>query len=83
MKRLIELKGSLTLHFKLLAYFLLFGAIILVLLWVFQSFLLKPYYTVKKSKIVEESATRIVTALHSMGVVSLKYHDGQCLIVGD
>ena len=63
MKRLIELKGSLTLHFKLLCYFLVFGAIILVVLWVFQSFLLKPYYTVKKSKIVEESATRIVRAI--------------------
>ena len=37
----------------------------------------------KLAHISEESATRIVTALHSMGVVSLKYHDGQCLIVGD
>ena len=32
--------------------------------------------------ISEESATRIVVALHSMGVLSLQYHDGQCLIVG-
>ena len=32
--------------------------------------------------ISEESATRIVVALHSMGVVDLQYHDGQCLIVG-
>ena len=32
--------------------------------------------------ISEESATRIVTALHSMGVLTLEYHDGQCLIIG-
>ena len=31
--------------------------------------------------ISEETATRIVVALHSMGVLSLQYHDGQCLIV--
>ena len=31
--------------------------------------------------ISEESATRIVVALHSMGVLDLQYHDGQCLIV--
>ena len=36
----------------------------------------------KLAHISEESATKIVMALHSMGVVSLKYHDGQCLIVG-
>ena len=32
--------------------------------------------------ISEESATQIVMALHSMGVVTLQYHDGNCLIVG-
>ena len=37
----------------------------------------------KLAHISEESATRIVTALHSMGVLSLQYHDGQCLIVGN
>ena len=63
MKRLAEIKGGLTLHFKLLCYFLVFGAIILVVLWVFQSFLLKPYYTAKKSNIVEKSAARIVRAI--------------------
>ena len=47
------------LHIKLLGYFLLFGAIILVVLWVFQSFLLKPYYTASKTRNVEQSATRI------------------------
>ena len=36
----------------------------------------------KLAHISEESATRIVTALHSMGVLSLRYHDGRCLIVG-
>ena len=63
MKRFIELKGRLTLHVKLLCYFLVFGAIILVVLWVFQSFLLKPYYTNRKSKIVEQSASRIIQAI--------------------
>ena len=47
------------LHIKLLGYFLLFGAIILVVLWVFQSFLLKPYYTASKTRNVKQSATRI------------------------
>ena len=32
--------------------------------------------------ISEESAMQIVVALHSMGVLSLQYHDGECLIVG-
>lgn len=47
------------LQFKLLSYFLLFGAIILAALWFFQSFLLKPYYTSEKSRLVEQSASRI------------------------
>ena len=37
----------------------------------------------KLAHISEESATRIVVALNSMGVVNLQYHDGQCLIVGE
>ena len=37
----------------------------------------------KLAHISEETATRIVVALHSMGVLSLQYHDGKCLIVGD
>lgn len=32
--------------------------------------------------ISEEHAMKIIVALHGMGVVSLQYHDGQCLIVG-
>ncbi len=30
----------------------------------------------------EESATQTIVALHGMGVVDVKYHDGDCLIVG-
>ena len=52
-----------TLHAKLLAYFLLFGTIILVLLWLFQTFMLKPYYTAKKSKSVEQGVARIVRSI--------------------
>ncbi len=37
----------------------------------------------KLAHISEESAMQIVVALHSMGVLSLQYHDGQCLIVGN
>ena len=32
--------------------------------------------------ISEESATQTVVTLHSMGVVYIQYHEGQCLIVG-
>ena len=37
----------------------------------------------KLAHISEETATRIVMALHSMEVLSLQYHDGQCLIVAN
>lgn len=37
----------------------------------------------KLAHISEESATRIVVALHDMGVLSLQYHDGNCLIVAN
>ena len=37
----------------------------------------------KLAHISEESATKIVVALHSMGVLSLQYHDGQCLIIAN
>ena len=33
--------------------------------------------------ISEESAMQSVVTLHGMGVVSLQYHDGDCLIVGN
>lgn len=47
------------LQLKLLGYFLLFGAIILIVLWAFQSFFLKPYYTNSKTNRVQQGATRI------------------------
>ncbi len=37
----------------------------------------------KLAHISEETATRIVVALHSMGVLSLEYHEGQCLIIAN
>jgi len=37
----------------------------------------------KLAHISEESAMQTVVALHSMGVLSLRYHDGSCLIVGN
>ena len=36
----------------------------------------------KLAHISEETATKTVVALHSMGVLALQYHDGQCLIIG-
>ena len=35
----------------------------------------------KLAHISEETATKTVVALHSMGVLALQYHDGQCLII--
>ena len=61
MKR-FDLK-KLPLHIKLLAYFLVFGAIILIVLWVFQSFFIKPLYTMSKSMSVEKGATSISKAV--------------------
>jgi len=37
----------------------------------------------KLAHISEESAMQTVVVLHGMGVLSLNYHDGQCLIVGN
>ncbi len=36
----------------------------------------------KLAHISEDRAMKVIVALHGMGVVSLQYHDGQCLIVG-
>lgn len=47
------------LHFKLLAYFLLFGIIILIVLWAFQTFFLESFYTMTKSAQVEKNASVI------------------------
>lgn len=51
------------LQYKLLGYFLLFGAIILIVLWVFQSFLLKPMFTMAKSNQVKDSAKKISVSI--------------------
>ena len=48
-----------SLHFKLLSYFLVFGIIILLVLWVFQSFFLETFYTMSKSSQVEKNASII------------------------
>lgn len=47
------------LHFKLLWYFLLFGLIILIVLWVFNAFFLETFYTTTKSSQVEKNASII------------------------
>ena len=57
MKRLN--KKFIPLHFKLFWYFLVFGLIILVVLWVFQTFFLESFYTMSKSNQVEKNASVI------------------------
>lgn len=47
------------LHFKLLWYFLLFGLIILIVLWVFNAFFIETFYTTAKSSQVEKNASII------------------------
>lgn len=47
------------LHFKLLWYFLLFGLIILIVLWAFNAFFLESFYTAAKSIQVEKNASII------------------------
>lgn len=49
-RKLIPLK------FKLFCYFLLFGGIILIILWLFQSFFLEGFYTMTKSAQVEKNS---------------------------
>ena len=61
--KLFKFVKRLPLRLKLLGYFLVFGAIILVVLWVFQSFFLKPLYTVSKSMKVDKGASRISRAV--------------------
>ena len=53
------------LHFTLLCYFLLFGLIILVVLWIFQSFFLEPFYTSTKKRAAEKSAKIISESLEN------------------
>lgn len=47
------------LHFKLLWYFLLFGLIIIIVLWAFNAFFLESFYTSTKSAQVEKNASII------------------------
>ncbi len=56
-------RKMLPLRAKLLGYFLAFGTIILIILWVFQSFFLKPLYTMSKSMRVQQGASRISQSL--------------------
>lgn len=49
-------KKYIPLHFKLLWYFLLFGLIIIIVLWVFNTFFLEAFYTMAKKAIVEKNA---------------------------
>ena len=65
---------------KLLVYFLVFGAIILVILWAFQSFFVKPLYTMSKSMRVDKGAKSISRAVErnknvwaTVDNVALKY----------
>lgn len=53
------------LHFTLLCYFLLFGLIILVVLWIFQSFFLESFYTSTKKNAAEKSAKIIAESLEN------------------
>lgn len=53
---------KLPLHRKLLAYFLIFGTIILVILWVFQSFFIKPLYVFSKGATIEKAAKTVTRA---------------------
>ena len=61
MKRYKRKKVSL--RTKLLGYFLVFGTIILVILWVFQSFFLKPLYTMSMTMKVDKCASKIVKSV--------------------
>lgn len=55
----------LPLNFKLLCYFLLFGLIILLVLWVFQTFFLESFYTISKSAQVENNASMISKSIEA------------------
>lgn len=58
-------KKYVPLHFKLLWYFLLFGLIILMVLWVFQTFFLETFYTMSKSSQVEKNASMISKSIEA------------------
>ncbi|MED9969008.1 MAG: HAMP domain-containing sensor histidine kinase [Ruminococcus sp.] len=54
-----------SLQAKLLGYFIIFGAIILIVLWVFQIFFIKPIYTMSKSRNVETCMSKVVKAVET------------------
>ncbi|MEE0956525.1 MAG: HAMP domain-containing sensor histidine kinase [Ruminococcus sp.] len=54
-----------SLRTKLLGYFMLFGAIILIVLWIFQIFMIKPLYTMSKSYNVEQCMQKITRAVEA------------------
>ena len=58
-------KKFIPLRSKLLGYFIVFGAIILIVLWVFQIFFIKPLYTMSKSRNVENCMNTISRAVES------------------
>ena len=54
-----------SLRTKLLGYFIVFGAIILIVLWVFQIFFIKPLYTMSKSHNVEQCMSKVLKAVET------------------
>lgn len=56
-------KRHMPLHFTLLCYFLLFGFVILIVLWLFQSFFLETFYTSTKKRAAEKSMSMIAESL--------------------
>ena len=52
-------RKNIPLNIKLLWYFLLYGVIILIVLWSFQSLFLESFYTMSKSSQVEKNASII------------------------
>ena len=65
MKRFSAKQNLMPLQFKLLTYFLLFGAIILLVLWAFQTFFLESFYTMSRSSKVERNAAVISKSIQS------------------
>ncbi len=48
-----------------MGYFIVFGAIILIVLWVFQIFFIKPLYTMSKSHNVEQCMSKVLKAVET------------------
>lgn len=65
MKRFNSKQNLIPLRFKLLTYFLLFGGIILIVLWIFQTFFLESFYTMSRSSKVERNAAVISRSIQS------------------